>query len=305
MDLSLSIKFLLMLATPHKTPFRAVTTSAAMNVSIVLFRNDLRFHDNPVLNAAALQKGCTHLLPIYVFDPRQFDLSKMGMGFEAPLTWHFKFPKCSIHRSRFILESVQDLKKTLRSKNSNLLIGYGHPETIIPSLIEKIRTAAPSSKITGVFLQEEVTYEETFVESNLRKSLNRLNVPLKTIWGSTVIHRDDLPFPIDQVPDVFTQFRKRVEGLGDEGVRPLIDMLKSLPPVPLSLGLDSIGPQDIGKLTSLVLGNALKDERTAFPFSGGETSGVERVENYLWTSKRIDTYKATRNGLVGSEYSSK
>ena len=28
------------------------------------------------------------------------------------------------------------------------------------------------------------------------------------VWGSTMYHRDDLPFPPEQLPDVYTQFRK-------------------------------------------------------------------------------------------------
>lgn len=47
------------------------------------------------------------------------------------------------------------------------------------------------------------------------------------------------------------------------------------------------------------------DQRTAFPFSGGETSGLARVKNYLWDTNNVANYKETRNGLLGEAYSTK
>jgi len=41
------------------------------------------------------------------------------------------------------------------------------------------------------------------------------------------------------------------------------------------------------------------------PFSGGETSALARVKSYFWETKSIDTYKTTRNSLLGTDYSTK
>jgi deoxyribodipyrimidine photo-lyase len=35
-----------------------------------------------------------------------------------------------------------------------------------------------------------------------------LNPRLQLIWGATMYHIDDLPFPVSNLPDVYTQFRK-------------------------------------------------------------------------------------------------
>jgi len=43
--------------------------------------------------------------------------------------------------------------------------------------------------------------------------------------------------------------------------------------------------------------------RTAFPFRGGETAALERMNEYC--KKHLKTYKQTRNGLIGCDYSSK
>ena len=44
---------------------------------------------------------------------------------------------------------------------------------------------------------------------------------------------------------------------------------------------------------------------SAFPFKGGETAALERVNDYLWGSNAIITYKDTRNRLIGTQYSTK
>ena len=48
-----------------------------------------------------------------------------------------------------------------------------------------------------------------------------------------------------------------------------------------------------------------EDERSAFPFTGGENSGLERLEYFLWSSDCVAKYKETRNGLLGKDYSTK
>ena len=111
----------------------------------------------------------------------------------------------------------------------------------------------------------------------------------------------DLPFSsLGKIPDTFTQFRKEVEARSR--VRPLLQtpaQLSSLPP-----GLEA--GAELPGLSSLVeTKDYQEDERSAFPFSGGESAGRERLEYFLWTSDCVAKYKETRNGLVGKDYSTK
>ncbi len=46
-------------------------------------------------------------------------------------------------------------------------------------------------------------------------------------------------------------------------------------------------------------------QQTAFPFIGGSKSGKQRIDHYFWETEKISTYKHTRNGLIGEDYSSK
>jgi deoxyribodipyrimidine photo-lyase len=47
------------------------------------------------------------------------------------------------------------------------------------------------------------------------------------------------------------------------------------------------------------------DLRTVINFKGGETEGCARVNYYFTQTKLISTYKETRNGLIGGDYSTK
>ena len=72
-------------------------------------RNDLRLHDNPVLAQIARHKGSAEVLPVYIFDPRHFGTTRRDS------------PKTGSFRSKFLLESVNDLRASLRSIGSDLV----------------------------------------------------------------------------------------------------------------------------------------------------------------------------------------
>ncbi|KAJ3334165.1 hypothetical protein HDU76_008627 [Blyttiomyces sp. JEL0837] len=304
-----------------------MAATSKKSVAICILRNDLRLHDNIALTAAN-NSSCTHLLPIYCFDPRQMDLSRLpGSSFAPPKTWYFKFDKCGKHRARFILEGVIGLKNILRSvHNTDLSIHFGHPESVVRDVITKL--AQHNYSVEGVYMQKEVTYEENLVERNISKVLksiknqnvNTSTIGLKLLWGLTMVHLQDIPFNSSTLPDVFTEFRKAVERLGEEAVRPIVMIpegkMKPFPTLAEPLQPSSWGTfnQNPDKLFSLLvqdydrdmkLGNQGRDPRSAFPFDGSERSAVRRVDDYLYRTRGIDTYKATRNGLKGTEYSSK
>jgi len=47
------------------------------------------------------------------------------------------------------------------------------------------------------------------------------------------------------------------------------------------------------------------DPRSAFPFGGGESTALERLRHFTWETDAVATYKETRNGMIGAEYSTK
>lgn len=242
------------------------------------FRNDLRLHDNPAFALAC--NDALEVLPVYVFDPAQFrELPRLGIK------------KTGIFRANFLLDCVADLRTSLRARGADLLIRVGDPARILADLAEE-------SGASAIYASKEVTSEETDVESALSKRLKPLNIDIELIWGSTLYHIHDLPFGIAKLPAVFTQFRTYVEQYTQvRDLEPTVDQVR----MPATT--------DAGDLPTLVdlgfTGSAPADKRSALTFRGGETIALARLERYLWTSDLIRTYKETRNGMLGEDYSSK
>jgi deoxyribodipyrimidine photolyase len=47
------------------------------------------------------------------------------------------------------------------------------------------------------------------------------------------------------------------------------------------------------------------DSRSALPTDSSEAAALQHLQNYIWKSQHLLTYKQTRNGLIGQDYSSK
>jgi len=248
-----------------------------MSCKIVWLKNDLRLEDNEVLHRACKSGG--KVLPVYVFDERQFRKFKS-----------FDFRKTGSFKAKFLIESVENLRKNLKAIGADLVVRFGKPEEIIPSLAELTHAQM-------VYFSKEVTYEEQQVISLLEKRLNKLGVISEQIWQNTLLHEEDVPWPINQVPQVFTDFRKESENECE--VRPLFPRPESINYFP---GVDE------GQIPSLVdLGT--KDEspdgRSVLGFHGGEDYAWDRLNDYFWNKDLLKEYKSTRNGLLGADYSSK
>ncbi|MFC3810474.1 DASH family cryptochrome [Lacihabitans lacunae] len=239
------------------------------------FRNDLRLHDNEALIKAA-ELG--DVIPVYIIDERQFENTSFG------------FKRTEKFRAKFLLETLQDLKSSLQSIGSDLIVKVGIPELELILIANKY-------EVDHVVASKEVTQEETSIESLFSYSLKPLNIDIDLFWGNTLIHVRDLPFQIHFLPDIFTDFRKRIEGQWK--VRPLYETPKSLGTMPDI----KVGP--IPTLADLGFEEFEIDPRDDNQFVGGEQNGFKRLNAYIWESNLIATYKETRNGMIGKDYSSK
>ncbi|MCC6458965.1 MAG: DASH family cryptochrome [Saprospiraceae bacterium] len=246
--------------------------------AIVWFRQDLRLHDNEAITTAL--RMADEIIPVYVFDERVFG-GKTRFG----------FPKTNKFRARFILESIENLKENLQAIGSDLLVRVGRPEYVISDL-------ARETKTSWVLCNRERTQEEVQVQDALEQKLWSIGVELLYTRGKMLYHTQDLPMPVHHTPDAFVQFRKENEHLTT--VRAPLPSPTALPPFPQQLetgvlpALSDFGYEDFDL-----------DPRIALPFKGGETEGLLRLRHYLWDSNSVATYKETRNGLIGSDYSSK
>jgi deoxyribodipyrimidine photo-lyase len=246
-----------------------------MKISIVWFKTDLRLYDNETLIQAIAQSE--QILPVYCFDEAHFKKTKLG------------FQKTGNFRTQFLLESLIDLDNNLRAIGSGLLIVKGKPEVEIAKI-------ALQYQVQKVFAKEETAYDELQTEVRVRKELLGINCQLETFGTSTLYHMHDLPFSMNDIPDVFTNFRKRVEK--ESKIRPVF----TKPKIINSPKVDVLTLPSITQLGAEYNGI---DIRSTIAFKGGETEAWKRLQHYFFNTKSLSNYKETRNQLVGADYSSK
>ena len=243
--------------------------------ALVWFKTDLRIQDNETLIKAIAQSE--KIIPIYCFDEAHFETTPYG------------FKKTGSFRAQFLLESLQDLDAQLRTLGSGLRIVIGKPEVEIPKLVQEY-------KVQKVFAKREVAFEEIQTEKKVRNELFKLRCELETFSTSTLYHAEDLPFSIKDIPDVFTNFRKKTEK--DSEIRqPFVAPTKIYSPEILTL--------ELPKLEALGLTKTTIDSRAVLQFKGGESEAMQRLNYYFFETQCLSTYKETRNGMVGADYSSK
>jgi deoxyribodipyrimidine photo-lyase len=242
---------------------------------LVWLRNDLRLDDHEPFHRAV--SGGAPVIPIFCVDPRQFGTLPTGV------------PKTGPFRARFLIESLTDLRARCRDIGGELIVRKGRPEQVLPAL-------ARETGATRVHYHEEVASEETTVEAELDAALRAINVECVGHWGHTLLHPDDLPFDLDALPAVFTQFRTRVE-----------DRVTPRPcfPIPRRLDTPAMDPGALPTLESLGLIDPAADPRARFVPRGDMTGAHERLEHYLWQTNALGRYKETRNGLLTVDDSSK
>lgn len=243
---------------------------------LVWFRSDLRVNDHEALSTAVSKAD--EVIPYYCLDERMWQTTTYG------------FPKTGAFRTQFLLESLENLSKQIEGLGGKLLVETGKPEEKIPELVARLH-------VDAVYAHKEVTDEEIKVEEALEHQLWKQRVPLNYFWGHTLYHLEDLPFPIKNLPEVFTNFRKQMER--DVAVRPLI-------PAPQRIRVPAgLNPVALPSLQRFGLPRPLTDERAVLSFTGGETEAQKRLQYYVWEEDLLKNYKQTRNELMGGDFSSK
>lgn len=138
---------------------------AKSNVLVYILRHDLRLSDNPIFHRLATQTdyGFTHLLPIYVFAAHQIEISGLiNDGSPSPYPEArgtvSKVWRTGPHRAKFIAQSVWNLKESLESVGSGLLLRAGKPSDVIQHLIENLREKG--QHVGAVWMTNEEGVEE-------------------------------------------------------------------------------------------------------------------------------------------------
>lgn len=258
-----------------------------MSTVIFWFRNDLRLMDNPALTHAC--RVATQLVPVYVHDPQSDAVTRWG------------FPRTGPHRRHFLASGLADLSDQLSAKGSRLLELVGKPHDVLAAL-------ARSISASDVVCEEIAAPEEEAAVTALRGA----GLSVDTVWQSSMLDPAVLPFNPSALPDVFTTFRQIVERAKIVAEMPRMAPVSVPGPRPLhglknATGTDA--PADAAASAKVQLRVGVPDLRSSFPyhasdFGGGEAAALAHLGRYFG-SNLVNTYKVTRNGLSGIDYSSK
>ncbi|KAL9064500.1 MAG: hypothetical protein Q9161_008837 [Pseudevernia consocians] len=298
-------------------------------ILIYLLRRDLRLADNPIFTEVSKtfqqsQHPYTHFLPIYIFAAQQIEVS----GFLTSDGERSPFPearsnvagfwRCGHHRAKFLAESVWDLKRSLQNTGSGLEIQVGLAGQVIQELLNAFKKE--NAQVVAVWMTDEEGVEEKREERDVKEAAERAGTEFK-LWTDEKYYIDDRDIPFRNprdLPDIFTSYRKQVEPLR-EAPRRVLPPPSKLPPLPPSIPsqphpftIPTTVEDTIAKLHKPLDPNlGLSNPPTwppkaisAHPFHGGEAAGLQRIR-HLVTSGSMTTYKDTRNGMLGLDFSTK
>jgi len=247
---------------------------------LVWFRADLRLDDAVALHAAL--DRCEEVVPVYVWDPLwegEWSADWPRMGRTGALGWG----RMSARRRRFLEESVSGLRAGLEARGGGLWELDGPAGEVLA------RAAAAWGCDGGVFAARGHCPEEAAQEAALGQRL-----PCHWEEGLTLLHPDDLPFDVADLPPVFTSFRHKVERRWE--VRDPLPAPAHVPVpgegLPAAVALRATAPLAV-------------DGRSLFPFPGGEPHAWARMAHFLEGSGAIAHYKQTRNGLLAIDDASR
>lgn len=215
--------------------------------AILWFRSDLRVDDNAVLHAASSLASvqANGLLPVYIFDPRDYTRG-LGGGFE----------KAGPTRAKFVIECVHALRASLRALGSDLIVRVGRPEEQLADLAELVGARK-------VFCHAEPTTDERDTEAKVTANLIQVGQGCELVkhWGGTLFDPEDLPFPIQETPASYSEFRNTLESVAIREPIQTPERVPALPSVPGG-GVDSGELPTVQSLSGIGIGCSVSADAT-------------------------------------------
>jgi deoxyribodipyrimidine photo-lyase len=165
---------------------------ASQRVLVYLLRRDLRLSDNPVFHeiyrlSQESSKPFTHVLPLYVFAAQQVEVSGFLSERGAPSPFPEArsevggFWRCGVHRSKFLAESVWDLKTELEKVGGGLVIRVGLAGQVVQDVLQQFKQAHGSESVSAVWMTGEEGVEEKLEERDVRMAAEKAGVDFR-LW---------------------------------------------------------------------------------------------------------------------------
>jgi deoxyribodipyrimidine photo-lyase len=230
---------------------------------IVWFRSDLRVHDHPALSAAIREGGA--VVPVFIFDDTLL-----------------KGKQASANRNRFLIESLEDLRKSLRKLGGDLVIRHGDPITELDLLAQE--TGAKKVYYTADYTPFAIQRDKS-VEIELTKN----DIEVRGFGGALTINSVQKLLTKSGTPfKVFTPFWRAWSQVERRAVAP----------VPTSIDIPKIKMGSIPSLASVTESSKLSRNVV----KGGETEGRKRLKKFI--DEYISQYHQNNNEM-GTEGTSR
>jgi deoxyribodipyrimidine photo-lyase len=246
-----------------------------MITAIYWFRSDLRLTDNPALLRACAESD--RLLLVYIRDTNELEGTRWGFTRVSPL------------RRAFRDQSVEGLAGAIAAAGRTLLQLPGDAVAVLTALARHVGASR-------LYCEDIPAPEERSAITALRDA----GLEVRATWQATLLDPRDLPFGVHELPPVFTTFRQAVERAG---VTPRVPQPapSEWPPAPPLAETPTAPVPSSPSVVPSVMGSFPFGDRA---FDGTEASALVHVARYFESTVPA-TYKATRNGLTGTAYSTK
>ena len=265
------------------------------DIGVVWFRQDLRLTDQRPLHAAMARHS--RVLCVYVHDARQNDEATVGPG--------LGFCRMGVLRRQWLAAGLLDVATQLADAGQTLWVLAGEASVEIAKLMSTLGASV-------LYCEQIAAPEEQDDLNNLKRLGESQGFDVVSIWQSSALEPDDLPFEIARLPAVFTRFRREIERAGCVPRAPLgIPSRLSPSPHELYECISALGwhPAERGSVDALLTLSAVSESvesRSSFVIAGrgGERAALAHLQRYF-DSDLPQHYKETRNQLIGMDYSTK
>lgn len=184
----------------------------------------------------------------------------------------------SENRQAFILESLRALDKQLQALGQHLIV--------IDNTHSQLAKLIDDHGITHIFRNNDHHILDSASWHEIKATYQQIN--FSQVSNNRLFRLNQLPFDLKQLPDSFSKFRRKAEKI----------KIDSPMPPPSHLPQPATDPQPWPKQLISI------SNRSQSLFKGGEVEGIRHMEAYF-QSECPSTYKQTRNGLDGMDYSTK
>lgn len=227
-----------------------------MKTIIVWFRNDLRVHDHLALSAAVHDADV--IVPLFIIDDELFERSP--------------------NRSRFLLQSLADLRSNLKSIGGELYVRHGEAKTILQKIINETSADA-------VYYTQDYTPYAVSRDKALRQTIS---VPLTPYPGRLIVDDfQNITTKAKTAHKVFTPFYKNWQTI----------QRRDLAKTPTSM--QTPRTLDTGSLPAVK--DLPKEHLSPDAIEGGESAAIHRFKEFA--ANDINLYHDKNNDMAAASTS--